>query len=1010
MLSFIVTVLMTILSYAETLPFKHLLNEDGLQNNNIHCILQDQYGFIWFGTENGLHRYDGIEFTLYEHNPSDSKTISGNVVFRINEDQNKNLWFSTNNGFDLFDRKTNSFIHIPLIVKRNGRDERMYKFYSPSSMATKNNKIYVSTGELGVYVLNPDSMFLELPDWLNNNTNYIEGVITSMNQHNNIQLWLGTQFNGIYAINLNNNQFTHYKNNNTQGSISSDVIYSILTDAKGRLWIGTGNGLNLYNDENESFSIVYLNKSIIGKANTEKVYTISSQPNGKVWFGTDGNGIYVLDNNNQFSHYQKEYINPNSLYSNYIRTIYHDIQGNLWVGTREGGINYVLNNNALIFNNIEEKTPLKQGLGYRSVTTIQSSFNSHKIWVGTDGGGIDLIDPLNMKITPFIDKKTKSVLAIYEDEEHLWYGGYMEGLCLYNKQTKTFKRFSKNESDNKSLAHNDVRFIMRDSNNMVWIATNGGGLQLFDEETQQFKHFQKNNQQHNSIISNYCTYIYEDRKQNLWIGTYDGFSILNQTRNGFENYFSEGGNNSLSGDWVYAFCEDSKGRMWIGTNFGLNLFDRNTGTFTVYSKLNGLPGNEIMGIVEDANYNLWISTNNGICMFEPESKKFTLFDYSDGLISNQFNHGSYLFSNNNIFFGGNRGLSFFNPNDIKINTSKPPVYITDIESTGKHYFYNIHHETKSNFSYPKLTLNNNESSSIYIHFTALNYINSKKNNYRYMLEGFDRDWVDLGNLRYVNYTNLNPGTYTFKVIASNNNNIWNEAGASIQLEIEPPLYLSKWALIFYLLLFFFIVMLVYRYLFIRLKFKRDLELESIKREKTEELARMKSDFFVNISHELSTPITLILVPLQRMFDMNKYDQSLIKTALTNSHRLLRLINELLNFQKIEDDKSTMLYSKNDINQFIAEIVANFKEVFDDKKITLTYESSVLKTWLFFDTEKMEKIIYNLISNAYKYTKSGGKVEVYLNQINKNNQPNFEIIVNDNGICIANNNIEKLFEK
>jgi len=993
--------------YAQTLPFGHLLNEDGLENSNIHCLLQDNSGFLWFGTENGLHLFDGISFTLFEHDPNDSTSLSGNVIFKLIEDVDGNLWVCTNNGLDRFDRLSNKFHHIDAKVKQGANEEYLAKFYVPTALYTTQHELYVSLGEYGIFIYNKAKNLLEQPDWISQLTSTEFGVINSICQQNEQLIWMGTQNNGLFRFDIKNKQITPFLHTTSPSSISSNVIYTVFYDHLNRLWVGTGRGLNLYQPITNTFVVVNPDpQQKIGIEN-EKIYTISGDNEGNVWFGSDGKGIYMLAPNGKFVHYEKEFLNPNSLYSNFIRGIYKDWQGNIWVATREGGINFVLNNNALVFQNVGEKNPLNSGFSYRSVTTICHAGGS-KYLIGTDGGGLDLYDVQSNQIETMKYTTVKSVLTVYSDDEYLMYGGYLEGFTVVNKKTKEINSYRRIETDPKSLPHNDVRHIVRDSYGQFWIATNGGGIALFNPKTKEFKHIKKIVNNPNSLISDYCMSIFEDRNKNLWIGTYNGFAIMDRQSETFRNYFNIKNQNSLSGDWVYTFCEDSKGRMWIGTNFGLNLFDVENGNFTIFSKNEGLPGNEIMGIIEDDNQKLWISTNNGICQYDIDNKKFMLFDYTDGLINNQFNHGAYLKHQNILFFGGSNGLTFFDPKKIKQNATKPPVYITNIETTGKQHVFSIHDQTENGVVYSKITVPFKESSSINIKFTALNYINSKKNNFRYKLDGFDRDWVDVGNHRSVNYTNLKPGSYTFSVIASNNNNVWNDKGASIEFVIKPPFYLSTYALIFYLLVSAVGVAFFYRYTLIRLRFKRDLAMEQVRREKTEEIARMKTDFFVNISHELSTPLTLILVPLQRIFDTAKFDAHLVQTALNNSKRLLKLVNELLDFQKIEEERTQLVMSKQSIDRFVSDIVENFKEIFHNKNIQLKFSSSLENQLTYFDTDKMEKIMYNLISNALKYTQRDGMVNVDLEIVGGTNQ--VKIMVSDNGIGIPKEKIPYIFDK
>ncbi len=1005
--------LLSLPGFGQKLLFTNLPDDSRLQNNNVYCIHEDYYGYLWIGTENGLHRYNGIKFTLFEHNPNDSATISGNVIFTMIEDHKNNLYFCTNNGLSKFDRANNRFISIPALLKdTSGILRNNTNYYVPQAIINSTNDLIASLGENGVFRLDTTDMILKRVDWLSDNPVSPIGVVTSTYEDNEY-LWFGSQRHGLFRINLAKQQMINYNDTSIKYRIGANNIYAIYKDNANRLWVGSENGLFKLNPQTAKFELINL-KPPTGFDQKVIIYTISGDNKGNVWFGSDGCGLYQLDPDNNLTNFTNDFFDKTSLASNFIRAIYRDRQDNIWLGTREGGLSYVLNNNAREFINFREKNSRFEGLSFRSVSTICKSGQPDVYYIGTDGGGIDELNLKTNQISKIEAISSKSVLNILYDNHAIWYGGYLEGLNNYNLRTKKKVTYRHNESDPESLGHNDVRFILKDHQDVYWIATNGGGLNRFDAKKATFQRFENNGNSQNRIISNYCITLYEDSKHNLWIGTYNGLSILDPSRKRFRNYYNVKNQNSLSSNWVYCFHEDQKGRMWIGTNFGLNLFDPVNEKFTVYLKENGLPGNEIMGIAEDATGNIWISTNNGICQFDANLKQFNIFDIYDGIVSNQFNHGAYLNDNNQlILFGSSYGLTIFDPSKIHINTLKPPVYITNFTTTNRTFAFNVHHKTDGYVVYPKKVLSFSEASVITFDFDALNYINARKNQFRYYLDGFDKEWHLAENGISATYNNLKPGKYTFRVIASNNNNVWNDKGATIEFTIKPPLYRTVWAKILYYIVTLSLIYFLWVFTITRERYKRDIAFEHLKSEKAEELARMKTEFFVNVSHELSTPLSLILVPLQRMYETARFDQQLTKTALNNAQRLLKLVTEILDFQKADDGRMTLSLTDNDLVLFVEGIVVNFKDLANEKQLTLEFEANEITTHMVrFDTEKMEKIMYNLVSNAIKYTPPGGLIKVELSQKPSSGaaQPQVEIKVTDNGIGIAHDKLEHIFEK
>jgi signal transduction histidine kinase/ligand-binding sensor domain-containing protein/DNA-binding response OmpR family regulator len=998
------------------LPFRKIDSRvSGLNSDDILCIHQDRKGFLWFGTNYGLYRFDGIDFRMYEYHPNQQGSISGNFIFDIIEDKSGALWFCTNNGLDRYDIASDGFVRIPILIENGGSGVVSYQQHINRGLFTRNGSILVNVASNGIFEFRIETGRLESVKTLSGN------VITDasdMEEDVNGNIWIGTKNDGLVRISPDRRTIQRYQQGSDSYGINSNNIFSVHADPLNYLWVGTDKGINYLAPDSESFRTIIPTIPVPPTSRMQQVYCITSDSQNNVWFGTNGIGLHVLIRNEmKFVNYSGA--NGSSLSSDNIRSIFHDRQGNLWVGTNLGGISYVPNNNAHAFRGIGPKTASSPGLSHSSVTAIAED-DTGQLWIGTDGGGLNLHNPLTGTTRQMLDGVINSVLTIHrETSGNLWLGGYLEGLTYYDPVRNSVISYTAMPDDPDWLAHNDVRMILEDSGGHLWIATNGGGLHRFNREKKIFTRFKHNPGNPNSLISDHCIALYEDSSGNLLIGTYNGFSILNNTRTEFTNYSSDNNPGSVSGNWIYAFCEDSQGRIWIGSNYGLNLFDPEKGKLRTYTRQNGLPANEVFSILTSDEGHLWIGTNMGLCRFNPDDQTIISYDLRDGLKGNRFNSGAAIRNKNGeLFMGGNNGLTWFNPANIKTNPEEPPVYITSLTlpQSGRTIIpFSSENEISS---VQNIRIPFREASVIVLKYTALNLINSEKSQYKYMLDGFDTDWRNPDNQREATYTNLKPGYYTFRVIASNNDGIWNTEGAVAHIRITPPVYRSTMAYIFYFLtgaalLFFFL-----QFALIKIRHRRQLAVEQYKLKKTEELARLKNDFFISVSHELSTPLTLILTPLQRVLERGETThKKLIEIAVKNAGNMLRMVNELLDFQRTDSGKIELLLTNNEIVSFMGSIIHSFVETYREKGISLSFQPKIPAAEMMFDTEKMEKIIYNLLSNAYKYTNSGGRVSVSVQVIDNiitDNQEDkdarVEIIVSDNGIGISPDDLSHLFEK
>ncbi len=784
--------------------------EQGLSQVTVNCILQDRQGFMWFGTQDGLNKYDGYQFTVYRHEPNDSTSLSYNLILSIFEDQDGYLWIGTEGGgLNRFNPNTESFIH--------------YKNQIGDSLSLSNNSVY------------------------------------SILEDTRGNLWVGT-YNGLNKFDRNLKKIIRYQNQpNNPHSLSHNRISFILEDHNGNLWIGTEHGLNKFEQNSESF-ISYLNNpdNSLSLSNNN-IKSILEDYRGNLWIGTFGGGLNKFNIKTEtFTSYQNQVDNPNSLSNNFIMSIFEDSRNNLWIGTSGGGINK-LNPESEIFINYQHKPNDPKSLGNNIVMPIFED-RGENLWIGTIGGGLNRFDPKTESFTCYKHQvnnpyslNNNFVLSIFKDSnDDLWIGT-ADGLNKFNPLTKIFTLYQHYKDDPHSLSLNNVMSIIEDTDGSLWIGTYGGGLNKFDRKTETFICYKNQDGNPESLSNNFVLRLLKDSEGILWIGTKNGLNRFDEKTETFTHFWHQTDNlHSLSHNNVYSIFEDCSGILWFGTQDGLNKFDRksetftqyknqvnnphtishnlvrsiykdaegnlwigtdgglnklvpsdNEGsppTFTCYREKDGLSNDVIYGILEDDNGCLWLSTNKGISKFNPEINSFINYDVKDGLQSNEFNTGScYKDGNGQMYFGGVNGFNVFHPDSIMNNTYVTPVVITDFLLFNKPVKVSRNGNKSDRFELQKhinfigeITLDYTDYIFAF-EFSALNYRQSEKNQFAYKLEGFNKEWIKTDHLhRRATYTNLPHGEYVFRVIASNDDGYWNEEGTSITLTILPPFWKTWW--------------------------------------------------------------------------------------------------------------------------------------------------------------------------------------------------------------------------
>ncbi|MBI9072213.1 MAG: SpoIIE family protein phosphatase [Melioribacteraceae bacterium] len=798
----------------EILKFEHFNSEHGLSQSTVNAIVQDKKGFLWFGTEDGLNRYDGYNFKVYYPEIKNSNSLSHNFILALFEDTDDCLWIGTNGGgLNKFDKVHNKFT----VYKHDLNDINSLS----SNIVTgiykdKNGIIWVGTDNgLNKFDERKNKLVRYISSKHNNSIS--SDYISVIKEDSDGVLWIGTN-NGLNKYNSESDDFERYLQNE-KNEFVGDYIYDLYEDKVGAIWIGTDQGLNRYDKFTGTFKNYTHNKYNPASLSNSIVRTICEDDLGLLWIGTDGGGISVFNRlTTTFERHSHSVYNNKSLSKNEIRKIFFDNSGIVWVSTYGGGLNK--------FDREREKF----NLYYRDITKQTSLSNnmiwnfcvdsSNILWIGTDGGGLNSYDKREKSYKTYQHIKNKNsitnnyVRAIIEDRiGNIWIGTDGGGLDKLNPGTGEFKHY-KAKQDNNSLSSNRIRPLFEDSMGNIWIGTTDGGLNKLDVFTDKIISYQNIPDMSTSISHNFVYSICEDIDGYIWVGTWGGgLNKFDPVKQSFKRFKHDADDSkSLSNDLVLTILEDSNRNLWFGTSGGgLNLFNKKDQSFTHFRVQDGLPSDVIYGILEDKSGDLWLSTNKGLSRFDKKTLTFTNFNTSDGLQSNEFNGGAYYkAASGEMFFGGINGFNSFFPSDIKQNKQIPKVIITDFLISNKSVVPGDKSVLSKSIFYTDEIELTYEDDMFSFEFSSLNFASPEKNLYKYKMEGLNKDWIfSNSNKRFVTYTNMEPGEYTFRVMGSNNDGIWNDEGDSVKIIIYPPIWATLW---FRIILFVLIVILVYSFI------------------------------------------------------------------------------------------------------------------------------------------------------------------------------------------------------
>ena len=786
----------------------------GLSESKVYCIFQDRKGFLWLGTENGLVMYDGYKFTIFKQIPFDKTSLLGKPVYAITEDSRGNLWVGTRGGLNRFDNRTDTFHHY------------VHDPDNPNSLSIndisvifedKKQNIWIGTIGGGLNKLDPASGIFTRYQYDPSDTLTISGnYVNAICEEGDGTLWLAISGSkrhcGLERFDTVKETFTHFRYDpNDSTGINDSAIRSLAMgksrylsgfprclslESSGKLWIGTIDmGVDCYDTEKGTFTHYQHDPSDRGSLGSNVIKSVYVDNSGVVWVGTIGGGLNRFEpESGTFIRYEHDPLDPGSIGSNNIWSICEDRSGNLFIGTEERGI-YRLENTSGKFTHYFHRHGDPNSLNFDNVRAVCEDSDGN-IWLGTVGGGLTMINRETGQYTHYVTDpnnplsiQSNTVLSILEDSSgFLWIGTWPVGVDRFDRKKKTFTHYNFHTRDEISRLYNREKTIYEDHEGIIWIGW-PNGLERFDPETEKFKHYTYTPDDEKSLSNKRVLSIFEDSKGILWVGTANGLNRFNRENETFTRYYySYDNTGGLSDNHIMCMQEDNSGFLWIGTGGGgLNRFDRATESFTHFMEYDGLINNVVKAILNDNKGNLWLSTDGGISKFNTQTETFTSYTIEDGLLSNEFNReAAYKARSGRYYFGSVNGLVSFVPRDLVVNTTVPPVVITSFKK-----FNNVVKLGRDITDIGDIHLSHNEH-SIAFEFAALDFTAPGKNQYAYILEGFDDDWIYAGTQRFANYTNLEPGDYVFRIKGSNNDGVWNEDGASVRIIIIPPFWGTWW--------------------------------------------------------------------------------------------------------------------------------------------------------------------------------------------------------------------------
>jgi signal transduction histidine kinase/ligand-binding sensor domain-containing protein/DNA-binding response OmpR family regulator len=1005
--------------------FSRLDIGDGLSNNAINCIYKDNKGFVWIGTGSGLNRYDGYTFKVFKHS-EDTTALSDDDITGIFEGPFGKLWIATLGGLNIYDPAEDRFEH--------DADKQLKKLGVPDNYIWdikkdhSGNFWFVHTS-YGIYKYQPrDGKILHIQHNAKGNKSLYSNNIAGIAESPDGSIWVVYRNGMLDKVDESTGLVTNRIDivNKTAGR--SQANYNVFADRDGDLWVfelGSPSGLFFYDIKKGTLKNI-TNKSGDGHLTSDIVTGVLQDNKNLIWVGTDHGGINIINKKDfKVQSLLTRDGDSKSLSQNSITSLYKGNDGIVWIGTYKEGISYY-HPDIIKFPLIKHFASDVSSLPYNDVNRFAED-DLGNLWIGTNGRGLIYYNRKAGTFKSFVNNPADRnslannviVSLCIDHKKRLWIGTYFGGMDCFDG--KSFKHY-RHSSSPESISDNRIADIIEDSSHHLWIGTIGGGLDYFDPEAGTFKHYIAGN----GLNINYISKLARDEAGNIWIGTAYGLNILTR-QSKFISYVRIGNpKNGLVNNNVVGLVEDSRHLFWITTRDGISIFNPRTKKFRNLHKSDGLPDNNAQDVLEDEHHNMWVSTANGLCNItvagagDDLTLHFKNYDESDGLQGREFNrYASMKTRSGELIFGGANGFNLFNPSDIRPTPEQQAVVLTNFlvfnspvepgKDIGGHVILQ-----KSILETKSITLRHAEN-MFTIEFASLNFLNPDKVSYQYRLQGFDKQWITAdNNSRKATYTNLDAGDYIFKVRATTPSGEQAVSETTLSIQVMPPFYKSPLAYLLYVLAVFGALYFIRRRGIQKLRTQFAIEEERKEAKRIQELDMMKIKFLTNVSHEFRTPLSLILAPVDKMINhtADKDQKTQAEMIKRNARRLLNLVNQLLDFRKMEVHELKLSPQSGDIIQFIKDASYSFTDLAEKKNIDFLFDTDTERLTTSFDHDKIERIIFNLLSNAFKFTPSGGHVSVWVTVVSEEEAPEnklLEIKVVDTGIGIDKEKHAKIFD-
>ncbi|MCU4173836.1 ligand-binding sensor domain-containing protein [Carboxylicivirga sp. N1Y90] len=1028
-----------------SIRFKYLTIHDGLSLSSVYCVHRDSKGYMWFGTEDGLNRFDGSKFTIYNASANNPNSVCDKWIEKIYEDNLGQLWFTSRAGLSCFNPATEQFKNLnstnglsndTITCLLQAHDSIMYvgsvNGLGCIGLETKRvKKRSICNGRInalhptpsGIYVGASEGLFLL-------KANAVDTLLSNVNI--NALCQSGSK---LYAAGQDQLFIIDVLELAIEASFTFSQfpllqIEKLLLDKANNIWVGSNVGLFKY--QNRKLKQIVKISDVSNSLAIDQSRSLEEDNFGNIWYGTHDNGVFYIQTDGKVRHIQNNPVDPSSLSQNAINCIYNDKEsGAIWLGTFGAGLN-MYHPAANKFELIKHDPINTNSLASDFIWSVCEASDG-SLWIGTNDRGISRYIPSEDRFVNYIIDNN-SVRCIYEDSENvIWIGTDGGGLSRFIPSNDKFQTFTKQAGNVRSLSDNSVRVIYEDSQNRMWIGTRNG-LNLFDRVSKEFKHYKHIEGDSNSLSNNFIySVIFEDSKGNIWCGTYGGgLNRLNVSSGKFEVYSTDSPS-PLSNNLVFTLHEDNDHQLWIGTNDGLNVMDLETKEIRQFNVVDGLPNGVIYGLLPDGKGSLWLSTNHGLCCFDMQSEKCRNYDVNDGLQSKEFNGGAFhKGKSGKLYFGGVYGLNSFDPTRINGTDSELRPVFTGLEVMGQKVEVNPRSDMPSplissvnnqfqmskNIAFADTIILDYKDRFFSLEFSGMDHIFPDKTLYAFQLAPMDKQWNHVGNRNFVTYANMKPGEFKFRVKCAKQHDAWSDSYSELTIIINPPFWLTYWFISFEVLLFFIIAIFIYRYL-VKMKTNKVLKQQNFKISEANQQLRTseanlkqmnatKDKFFSIISHDLKNPFSSLMsiseMLSENFDDYTKEDNKECVSKMNSSiKQIYILLENLLTWSRSQRGKISFSDAAFDLATLINVNINLYKLAADKKEIKISSninEEAMAKG----DRNTINTVVRNLMGNAMKFTNVGGQITINLHRDNQV----WKVEIQDDGVGIDTDDLDKLF--